>query len=285
MAFRTAWRSSFLALLTIGSIPVVTALITAADATKQSSEDVLQLHLRTRIEPFKGSKVWDEVTLTKDFPARETAIIVCDMWDKHWCQKASERCAELAKKMEKVLKSARARGVLIIHAPSECMDFYKETPQRRRLAEVERVKLPKPLDIPEPPLPVDASDGGCDDAKPDQEHRTWTREHASLTIADEDGISDNGEEIYSLFKQRGIKNILMMGVHTNMCVLGRSFAIRQMTRWGMRCVLVRDLTDAMYNPKESPFVSHEDGTELIVQHIEKYWCPTILTDDLLKAKK
>ena len=100
-------------------------------------------------------------------------------------------------------------------------------------------------------------------------------------IADNDVISDNGAEVYSYLKQRGIKYLLIMGVHTNMCVLGRSFAIRQMTRWGIRCILVRDLTDSMYNPKKSPFVSHDQGTELVIQHIEKYWCPSIQSSDLL----
>jgi len=72
-------------------------------------------------------------------------------------------------------------------------------------------------------------------------------------------------------------------VHTNMCVLGRSFAIRQMTRWGVPCVLVRDLTDTMYNPRMRPFVSHEEGTELVVEHIERYWCPTVLSEELVKS--
>jgi nicotinamidase-related amidase len=256
-----------------------------ARESKGDTGALLTLHLRTRVEAFKGSGAWEEINLTKQFPAKESAIIVCDMWDKHWCQNASERCGEMAKKMDKVLKSARASGALIIHAPSECMDFYKDTPQRRRLADVKRVKPPKPIEVTEPALPVDDSDGGCDDAKPDKEHRAWTRQHPALTIAEEDGISDNGEEIYSLCKERGTKNVMIMGVHTNMCVLGRSFAIRQMTRWGMRCILVRDMTDAMYNPKKSPFVSHEAGTELIVQHIEKYWCPTILSSDLLETSK
>ncbi len=83
-------------------------------------------------------------------------------------------------------------------------------------------------------------------------------------------------------QQRGIKNLIAMGVHTNMCVLNRPFGIKQMTRWGVRCVLVRDLTDAMYNPQRPPYVSHERGTELIVEYIEKYWCPSVLSDDLLK---
>src|SRR5260370_1029651 len=98
-----------------------------------------------------------------------------------------------------------------------------------------------------------------------------------------DGISASGAEVYNCLRQRGIKNLLIMGVHTNMCVLGRSFAIRQMTRWGIQCVLVRDLTDTMYNPRMRPFVSHEEGTELVIEHIERYWCPSVLSEDLTKT--
>jgi hypothetical protein len=69
-----------------------------------------------------------------------------------------------------------------------------------------------------------------------------------------------------------------------MCVLNRTFAIKQMTKWGIHCVLVRDLTDSMYDPQTSPFVSHDQGTELVIEHIEKYWCPTALSKDILAAK-
>jgi hypothetical protein len=69
----------------------------------------------------------------------------------------------------------------------------------------------------------------------------------------------------------------------NMCVLNRSFAIKQMTNWGIHCVLVRDLTDSMYNPKDRPYVSHARGTEMVVEHIEKYWCPSAVSADLMRA--
>ena len=52
----------------------------------------------------------------------------------------------------------------------------------------------------------------------------------------------------NLLEQRGIENVILLGVHTNMCVLGRPFGIRQMVYQGKNVVLVRDLTDAMYNP-------------------------------------
>ena len=66
-------------------------------------------------------------------------------------------------------------------------------------------------------------------------------------------------------------------------ILNRSFAIRQMTKWGIRCILIRDLTDAMYDPQDAPYVSHERGTEMVIEHIEKYWAPTITSTDLLRA--
>jgi hypothetical protein len=73
-----------------------------------------------------------------------------------------------------------------------------------------------------------------------------------------------------------------MGVHANMCILNRSFGIRQLTKWGVRCILVRDLTDAMYNPASRPYVSHAAGTELVVEYIEKYWAPSVSSNDLLE---
>jgi hypothetical protein len=74
-----------------------------------------------------------------------------------------------------------------------------------------------------------------------------------------------------------------MGVHTNMCVLGRPFGIRQMVRLGKNVVLARDLTDAMYDPRQPPYVSHARGTELVVEHIERYWCPSMLGKDLTRV--
>ena len=243
-------------------------------------EGAIKLKLRTRVETFKGSGVWDEVTLMKEVPVAEVAIIICDMWDKHWCEGSTERCGALADKMSPVIKAARVKGIQIIHAPSETMNFYKDTPQRRRVMLAAPVEVPKPLEISEPPLPIDDSDGGCDSGQKPW-YKAWTRENAKIDIGEFDGISDNGQEVYRFLRQRGIKYLIVMGVHTNMCVLNRSFAVRQMTRWGIHCLLARDLTDTMYNPQMRPFVSHDKGTELVIEHIEKYWCPSLLSGDLV----
>lgn len=250
-----------------------------SNPSPRAAADSFRLRLRTRVEAFKGSGVWEEVYFQKDFPVRETALLICDMWDNHWCAGAARRVNVLASRMAPVIEQARARGIQIIHAPSDTMEFYKDYPQRRRMLEVPAVEPPPGLSLFDPPLPIDDSDEGCDTPE-DKPYTAWTRQHPAISIAESDVISDDGREIYSLLQQRGIESLLIMGVHTNMCVLNRSFAIKQMTKWGVRCVLMRDLTDAMYDPKDRPYVSHEEGTELVVQHIEKYWCPSALSQDL-----
>jgi type 1 glutamine amidotransferase len=85
-------------------------------------------------------------------------------------------------------------------------------------------------------------------------------------------------------RQRGITNVIVMGVHANMCVLGRPFSIRQMVAQGQNVVLMRDMTDAMYNHRSRPWVSHFRGTELVVEHIEKYWCPSVTSADFLAGE-
>jgi putative membrane-bound dehydrogenase-like protein len=244
--------------------------------------NLLVLDARKRIESPKGSGAFQVEQLTLRWAPRETAIIICDMWDQHWCKGATERVAEMAPRMNEVVKNARERGAFIIHAPSETMEFYKDTPQRKRALDTPKTgqKISRWTRIDpahEAALPIDDSDGGCDDIPKCKggPPYPWKRQIATIEIAPEDAISDNGEEVYNLLQGRGIANVIVMGVHANMCVLGRSFAIRQMVTHGKNVALMRDMTDTMYCSRMRPFTNHFRGTDLVVEHIEKYWCPSI----------
>jgi len=243
---------------------------------------ILKLRLRSRVlkQDAAGFAHWRTVTSTKSVPASETAIIICDMWDNHWSRGAAERVDQMAPHMNKVLAAARTKGVHIVHAPSDTMDFYAGTPARERILKVSPVEPPPSLEHEDPPLPVDASDGGSDTGET-KAYKAWTRQHPAIEIDQaRDVVSANGREIYRYFQHKGITHALIMGVHTNMCVLDRSFAIKQMVKWSVPIALVRDLTDAMYNPAKPPYVSHLAGTRLIIEYIEKFWCPTISSEDL-----
>ncbi|MBS1859493.1 MAG: isochorismatase family protein [Acidobacteria bacterium] len=256
-------------------------LFLAALGTVSAQNSSITVGLRSRVEAFKGSGDWREVHLQQPLSPSATAIVICDMWDKHWCSGATRRVGGLVVRMEPFLEAARKRGIQIIHAPSETMAFYRDAPGRLRILAIPKVAPPVPLSLPDPPLPIDDKRGGCDTN--DTFYKAWTRENPGLRIDDADVISDNGDEIYSFLRSRGIGTLLVMGVHTNMCVLNRGFAIKRMTALGIRCILVRDLTDAMYNPEDSPHVTHDAGTQLVIEYIEKYWCPTTTSEALLRA--
>ncbi|MFK5923641.1 MAG: isochorismatase family protein [Verrucomicrobiota bacterium] len=222
---------------------------------------------------------------TANWDAGKTAIIVCDMWDTLRNKVSADRVAEMAPRMNEVLQAARAKGTLIVHAPSGTMDFYKDTAQRARCVNAPAVETKLPLkwnyldEKREAALPVDDSDGGWE-GKTLHGTRPQTRQHPAIVIHPDDAIGD-GKGIYYLLKQRGIENVILMGVHTNMCILGRPFGIRQLSYLGMNVMLMRDMTDSLYNPQMEPKVNHFRGTDLVVEHIEKYWCPTTTSSDFI----
>ena len=66
----------------------------------------------------------------------KAAILISDMWDRHWSAGATARAAILAQQIDSFVKRCRALGCVIIHAPSDTMDFYQDHPARRHALEV-----------------------------------------------------------------------------------------------------------------------------------------------------
>lgn len=231
----------------------------------------LKTRRQTKSLPVESDVIWDP---------HQTAIIIVDMWNDHHCVSAARRVVEMAPHMNRVIHAARDRGVLIVHAPSGCSKYYQDTPVRKN---IELAPLAK-TDIrfrwnyfnPEKEGPLadrlEKAGCSCDTAKPcGPDKRVWTHQIKTIEMADSDAVSSKGQEIYDLLQQRGIKNVIIMGVHTNRCVLGRPFGIRQMAYLGKNVVLCRDLTDSYHRDPGK----HFEGLTQIIRHIETYWCPTI----------
>ena len=269
------------------------------DRPTQDPSKQLVLQARSLVEEVKGSGEFREERRTVRWEADKTAVIVCDMWDDHTCQAAAARVAEMAPAADRTIKAARERGVLIIHAPSGRTAFYANTPARRRAVEAPLV---------EPPVPIGTQTwnskrerggydfmlgGGCGCDKPcagwvpDErgirrwkgEKAPWTRQIKTIEITDQDAVTADGQEIYNLLRRHSIHNVIILGVHTNQCVIGRPFGIRQMVYLGKNVVLCRDLTDALFQPRSADF-DHFRGNDRVIEHIEKYWCATITSASL-----
>ena len=272
-----------------------------------SGDETLELSLRVQkrvLATGDGQPVYARVERSQAWNAAETAVIVCDVWDRHHCLNAVRRMEEFLPRLNQLLTRCREQGAVVIHAPSDCMPAYEEHPARRRALQTPIVANAREelrfwcsaIPAEEHALwPIDQSDGGEDDDP--QEHAAWAEklrqegrnpglpwqaQHPEVTIDSErDYISDRGDEVHRILLHRRLKNVILVGVHTNMCVLGRPFGLRQQVQSGMNVVLVRDLTDSMYNPERWPWVDHFTGHDLVISHVERFVCPTISSDQIL----
>lgn len=285
-------------------LPVWAALALSFLLTSMAAADDIKLKLRYIREIGDGTPRVERRIKVETWPAAETAVIVCDVWDYHHCLNAVRRLEEFAPRLDAVLKEARRCGAIIIHAPSDCMDAYVDHPARKRATAVRRAeKLPQDIEHwcsriaaeENADYPLDQSDGGEDDephahaewaaklkALGRNPNMPWKMQSPLIAIDDErDYISDRGDEVWSILEAKGIRRVILTGVHANMCVLGRPFGLRQMVRGGKQVALMRDMTDCMYNPARWPYVDHFTGNDLLITHVERYVCPTITSDQLL----
>jgi len=251
----------------------------------------IKLHFPTRHRQARG----DHDTVTERFtracltPER-TAIVACDLWNAHWCRSANSRMQELAPRVDHFLSSARNQGMLILHSPSGTLEQYNDHPARQKV-----LALANPSPMPardtwyernperEPPLPIDASDGGCPCTPACTPRKVFTRQSEAVVIDSTDMISTNELEIQAIFDRLAIERVLILGVHLNMCMLGRSFGIRRWVELGRDILLVRDLTDVIYNPKSYPHVTLDRALSLTIAHVEACLCPSVSSTDILRA--
>ncbi len=127
------------------------------------------LHGQVRARTAADTNRFEPHDKLLNWESTRTAVVICDMWDKHHCPDATERVGEMVPRMNQVIAAARDKGMLILHCPSDTMDFYKDHPGRKLAQAAPKVATAIPLKGwcslnggAEPPLPIDDSDGGCD---------------------------------------------------------------------------------------------------------------------------
>src|SRR5450432_1761292 len=110
----------------------VQTIVSSAATTQPSSDLKLEFRRLATIEPT----TWDP---------RKTAVVICDMWNDHWCKAAAGRVAEMAPRMNDTISALRDRGVLIIHCPSDTMKYYADHPGRKLAQAAPKVETKIPL--------------------------------------------------------------------------------------------------------------------------------------------
>ena len=257
LAVRTAWVS----LIMMAGLPL------AASAGAR-----IDLTLQTRDRETGGIRAAKE-----SLDPAKIGIVVIDMWNTNDCMTNAQRAAALVPRMNKVIQAARRLGMQIVWAPTDVASQYVGTPQRERAIALPRYPLPHITNFscPFSVATVRPDKCMCGPGIVCHVHYGWDQMDPNLVIAAGDWIAGDPEELYAIYKQRGLTRLIYMGINTNLCVMNKPEGIAPMTSAGLKCILARDLTDAetLYDPEHA--FTPDVGTEKDIADIERSGIPTI----------
>src|SRR4030043_1277778 len=86
--------------------------INLLNAQVQNKLPAFDVSLQKRLPSERDTGTYYIASEIQKWNPSETAIIICDMWDQHWCKGAAERVAEMAPFMNNVVSIAREKGIL-----------------------------------------------------------------------------------------------------------------------------------------------------------------------------
>jgi len=243
--------------------------------------------LQLRSYKHKNSSSPEEIAT--EWSQNETAVIVVDLWDNHWCRSTLEQIRELVPRVEKFLTVVRNSGVLVIHAPTNVHDFYRRYLQRKRVIDMKETYL-KDKKIKKVPSrkhyrPSESQplymgkENGCLDVPTPAHKLVWKRQATGITIAKDDLILRNDrQELLGIVRSKKLTNLIYVGVAANSCILKRAIGLISMSEAGFgrnNLAICRDLTEVQYNPKQPPFVTSIEALNLQISFIEKLYASSL----------
>ncbi|MDA0748227.1 MAG: isochorismatase family protein [bacterium] len=249
------------------------------------------------------------VTVEKTFSRDEVAFVMVDLWNtgfgpeplshlgweaeynagKSFCDRAGE--IEMQKILP-MLQACRTAGIPVVHAPTR--DIAVKHKQWADLA-TDAEKNPPKSSGPPPKPPT---------WPPPEWTRAWKEEHlhlfrtkewitnyyqhvrpnqdipAPLQPVDGDLIISSSNMMHRLMEERGIRILFYCGFATNMCLIDKPGAIRDMHNRGYLPLVIRDATAGTENAEtvEGLWI-----TKTTIDQIEMLWGYSITTQEFLDA--
>ena len=244
---------------------------------------------------------------TMTFSPGEIAFVMVDLWNtgfgpkplshlgweaefnagKSFCDRAGE--IELTRILP-MLHACREHGIAVVHAPTR--DIAIKHKQWEDLATEGDRHPPRHA-------PVEAANW-----PPRDWVDSWRKEHTHLFRTEEwytnyyqhvrpnqdipeplrpmdgDLVISSGDMMHRLLAERGIRVLFYSGFATNMCLIDKPGAIRDMAGRGYLPIVIRDATTGTENAET---VDHLSITRAFVDQIEMLWGYSVTTEELLMA--
>jgi len=237
----------------------------------------LEVALRTRDRAGKS-----HVTIERVDPSK-IAIIAMDVWNYHWCRTWRNRAASLIPRFNHSFDAARRLGMTLVFSPTNATRDMHDKPQRKATLALQSQPLPPLKNLPDP-YPESLRWGMCECGLGDDCFLTHNanNQHPDLRMAEGDYIALTQQEAYNVFTKHGITHIIYSGFATNICVWNKPTGAKFMRQFGFRCMLARDLTEAMTGYAEESF-NPTQGTLEVIELIERDLVPSISMEQTLST--
>jgi hypothetical protein len=242
--------------------------------------DIL-LQLRTRNSIYKNINSNNIFFLEQIKSCQNVALLSIGLWNFHKCKVATQKLDEISIKTNILMKKIRNAGGKIIHGSSTLVNLSKYKPLRDKITCIPEAKLIDHGMISIPPIPIDDSDGGICELNEEYNRKDVVMNIHIEIDYEKDVISGHNKEILNYLKFHNIDLLLVCGTHTNMCVLDRTYGVKNLIRFGLKTVIIRDLVDVVHNPKMAPFTERNETNDIMAEWIEQNICPTIHSEDIL----
>ena len=231
----------------------------------------------------------------------QTAFVLVDIWDlsrvpddvpvvagfKSFQKRADKIVRE---RIKPALEATRAAGLTVVHLPTNYVAV--KYPQHKRLEQQLNILPSEPKPIPKwPPEEfVKARRREFDEDRyfkgfeeKDEKRRRFTYIPKIVEPLEGEYVISTGEQMNEILKRHGILNLIYVGFATNMCLIDKPGALREMAYRGYRTVLLRDCTTAVE--------SHNTAKELLMTQVWIEWVEmvamayTALSEKFIQACK
>jgi len=222
-------------------------------------------------------------TLNWEIPLNQTALVLVDVWQRHYIKETEERAEVIInEKLTPLLAAARKAGLPIIHAPAptvamkhpnwvNLMSIGPSRPKRDNWPPAEFVTLSGPYESYGRPV---------EPREAERQALPPLTFHPKVVPVGKEPVVAYGEELHQYCKREGILFLLYAGFNTNACIVSRDYGTMQMSNRGYQVVLLRDCTTGMESKDSQATLSQTNGAILMLEMFGQY---SLRSDELISG--
>jgi len=217
-----------------------------------------------------------------DIPISQAALVLVDIWDRHYLKDTEARAEVIIKeKIVPLVKSCRKAGLQIIHAPSPGI-------AKQHIAWVNLISSENSKSDDWPPAEFRSKTGIYNAyARPFEpreeeraQHVAGLKMHPDVQPQDSDVVIATGEELHQYCRKKGILFLFYLGFNTNACILLRDYGTIRMSERGYEVIIIRDCGTGMESFETHNELWQTRGAILFLEMFGKY---SISSEELISA--